>query len=90
MLLTEISFGVYYYYQGKETNLRNKILESDITLHIAKHESELALTLNSAVYNGDTYRVRRLVAAGLDPNNTDYDGRSPLVFIFFYYYVFRL
>ncbi|CAH1424938.1 unnamed protein product [Lactuca virosa] len=63
---------------GKETNLRNKILESDITLHIAKHESELALTLNSAVYNGDSYRVRRLVAAGLDPNNTDYDGRSPL------------
>lgn len=64
--------------QGKETYLRNKILESDVTLHIAKHEAELALRLNSAVYNGDSYRVRRLVAAGLDPNKTDYDGRSPL------------
>ncbi|KAK9078772.1 hypothetical protein SSX86_002830 [Deinandra increscens subsp. villosa] len=64
--------------EGKQTHLRNKILESDLTLHVAKHESELALRLNSAVYNGDLYRVRRLVAAGINPNNTDYNGRSPL------------
>ncbi|KAI3773975.1 hypothetical protein L1987_48515 [Smallanthus sonchifolius] len=64
--------------EGKQTHIRNKILESDLTLHVAKHESELALRLNSAVYNGDLYRVRRLVAAGINPNNTDYDGRSPL------------
>ncbi|KAL8234227.1 hypothetical protein R6Q59_020327 [Mikania micrantha] len=64
--------------EGKETHLCNKILESDLTLHVTKHESELALRLNSAVYNGDLYRVRRLVAAGINPNNTDYDGRSPL------------
>ncbi|GJX99785.1 potassium channel SKOR-like protein [Tanacetum coccineum] len=64
--------------EGKETYLHNKILESDITLHVEKHELELALRLNSAVHNGDFYRVKRLVAAGLDPNKTDYDGRSPL------------
>ncbi|KAI3515768.1 hypothetical protein L1887_14672 [Cichorium endivia] len=64
-----------------------QILESDVTLHIEKHEAELALRLNSAVYNGDSYRMRRLVAAGLDPNKTDYDGRSPLVLIFKYYFI---
>ncbi|KVI04607.1 hypothetical protein Ccrd_017074 [Cynara cardunculus var. scolymus] len=64
--------------EGKETYLRNKILESDITLHIGKHELELALRLNSAVYNDDLYRAKRLVAAGVDPNKTDYDGRMPL------------
>ncbi|KAI3735668.1 hypothetical protein L6452_15176 [Arctium lappa] len=64
--------------EGKETYLRNKILESDITLHIGKHEFESALRLNFAVYNGDLYRARRLVAAGVDPNKTDYDGRMPL------------
>lgn len=56
-------------------------MESDITLHVEKHELEMALRLNSAVYNDDIYRVKRLVAAGVDPNKTDYDGRSPLVLI---------
>ncbi|KAI7753975.1 hypothetical protein M8C21_023121 [Ambrosia artemisiifolia] len=65
--------------EGKQTHIRNKILESDLTLHVAKQESELALRLNSAVYNDDLHRVRRLVAAGINPNNTDYDGRSPLL-----------
>lgn len=64
-------------------------MESDITLQIAKHESELALRLNSAVYNDDLYRVKRLVAAGVDPNKRDYDGRSPLVCILKYYLFFQ-
>lgn len=64
--------------EGKEAYFHNKILESDITLHVEKHELEMALRLNSAVYNGDIYRVKRLVAAGVDPNKTDYYGRSPL------------
>ncbi|XP_076919720.1 potassium channel KOR1-like [Bidens hawaiensis] len=64
--------------EEKQTRLHNKILESDLTLHVAKHEYELALRLNSAVFNGDLYRVKRLVEAGINSNNKDYDGRSPL------------
>nr|GEZ71995.1 potassium channel SKOR-like isoform X4 [Tanacetum cinerariifolium] len=67
--------------EGKETYLRNKILESDVTLHVEKHELKLALRLNYDVYNSDLYCVKRMVAAGLDPNKTDYDGRSPLAAI---------
>lgn len=52
-----------------------------MTLHVAKHEYELALRLNSAVFNGDLYRVKRLVEAGINSNNKDYDGRSPLVLV---------
>lgn len=48
-------------------------------LLVAKHEYELSQRLNCAVYNNDLYRVKCLVAAGINPNNTDYDGRSPLV-----------
>ncbi|KAM3233450.1 hypothetical protein P3L10_018809 [Capsicum annuum] len=44
--------------QGKESNLRMKQLESDIALHIGKHEVELALKLNSAAYHGDLHQLR--------------------------------
>ncbi|GKB95101.1 potassium channel SKOR-like protein isoform X4, partial [Tanacetum coccineum] len=64
--------------EGKETYHHNNILESDITLHVVKDELELALRLNYVVYNGDMYRVKRMVATGLDLNKTEYDGRSPL------------
>ncbi|RVW27522.1 Potassium channel SKOR [Vitis vinifera] len=66
--------------EGKGSNLRNKILESDITLYIGKHEAEVAMRVNCAAYNGDLYQLRRLIEAGADPNKTDYDGRSPLHF----------
>lgn len=64
--------------EGKESDMRKKLLESDIILHIGKHESELAMRVNSAAYNGDLYQLKRLVGAGADPNRRDYDGRSPL------------
>ncbi|KAH9680242.1 Potassium channel SKOR [Citrus sinensis] len=64
--------------EGKESNLRLKQLESDITFHIGKHEAELALRVNSAAYHGDLYQLKGLIRAGADPNKTDYDGRSPL------------
>ncbi|XP_057460218.1 potassium channel SKOR-like isoform X2 [Actinidia eriantha] len=64
--------------EGKESNLRNKLLESDMTLRIGNHECELAMKLNFAAYDGDLYRLKRLITAGADPNWTDYDGRSPL------------
>lgn len=64
--------------EGNESDMRKKLLESDIILHIGKHESELAMRVNSASYNGDLYQLKRLVGAGADPNRTDYDGRSPL------------
>lgn len=64
--------------EGRESSLRSKILESDITLNIAKHESELAMRLNCAAHDGDLYRLSRLIGAGAEPNRTDYDGRSPL------------
>ena len=54
-------------------------MESDITLYIEKRESELAMKVNCAAYDGDSYRVKRLITAGADPNKTDYNGRSPLV-----------
>lgn len=64
--------------EGKESNLRLKQLESDITFHINKQEAELALRVNSAAYYGDLYQLKGLIRAGADPNKTDYDGRSPL------------
>ncbi|KAG7032738.1 Potassium channel SKOR [Cucurbita argyrosperma subsp. argyrosperma] len=64
--------------EGKESNLRVKQLESDISFHIGKQEAELALKVNSAAYHGDLYQLKGLVRAGADPNKTDYDGRSPL------------
>lgn len=65
--------------QGKQPNLQRKILESDVTLYIGQRESDLAMRVNCAVYDGDSYRLKRLIRAGADPNNVDYDGRSPLV-----------
>ncbi|KAF2611545.1 hypothetical protein F2Q70_00009537, partial [Brassica cretica] len=64
--------------EGKESNIRIKQLESDITFHISKQEGELALKLNSAAFYGDLYQLKSLIRAGGDPNKTDYDGRSPL------------
>ncbi|KAH9649314.1 Potassium channel SKOR [Citrus sinensis] len=68
---------------GKESNLRLKQLESDITFHIGKHEAELALRVNSAAYHGDLYQLKGLIRAGADLNKTNYDGRSPLVLVYF-------
>ncbi|XAR55686.1 hypothetical protein NMG60_11035844 [Bertholletia excelsa] len=64
--------------RGKESILQKEIVESDITLHIGKHERELATRLNCAAHDGDLYRLERLIEAGADPNKGDYDGRSPL------------
>ncbi|KAL3512494.1 hypothetical protein ACH5RR_025211 [Cinchona calisaya] len=64
--------------EGKESNIQHIINESKITLHIAKHESELAMKLNCAAHDGDLYRLRHFIGAGADPNMTDYNGRSPL------------
>ncbi|XP_019054974.1 PREDICTED: potassium channel SKOR isoform X2 [Nelumbo nucifera] len=64
--------------EGKESNLRIKQNESDITFHIGKQEAELALRVNNAAYHGDLYQLKGLINAGADPNKTDYDGRSPL------------
>ncbi|CAK7338936.1 unnamed protein product [Dovyalis caffra] len=64
--------------EGKESNLQDKQLESDITFHIGKQEAELALRVNSAAYHGDVYQLKDFIRAGADPNRTDYDGRSPL------------
>ncbi|KAI3813789.1 hypothetical protein L1987_18524 [Smallanthus sonchifolius] len=62
----------------KATEVRMKQLETDITLHIGKHEAELALRVNSAAYYGDLYQLKSLIRAGADPNKKDYDGRTPL------------
>jgi len=65
--------------QLRESNLRLKQLESDISFHIGKQEAELALRVNSAAFHGDLHQLKSLVRAGADLNKTDYDGRSPLV-----------
>ncbi|EPS72922.1 hypothetical protein M569_01827, partial [Genlisea aurea] len=64
--------------EGKESNLRVKQLESEITFHIAKQDSELALRVNSAVYSGNLHQLKTLIRSGADPNKSDYDERSPL------------
>lgn len=64
--------------EGKDANLRNELLESDVILYIEKSESELAMRLNCAAFDGDYYRLKRLIEAGADPNKADYDRRSPL------------
>lgn len=79
MLLALILFVMIFCWQGRTTNLQNKILESDIVLHIGQHESEFTMKLNCAAYYGDLHRLKRLVTAGADTSKTDYDGRSPLV-----------
>ncbi|XP_038989894.1 LOW QUALITY PROTEIN: potassium channel KOR2-like [Phoenix dactylifera] len=64
--------------EGKETDLRIKQLESDITYLIAKQEAELALGVNNAAYHGDLHHLKGLINAGADPSKTDYDGRTAL------------
>ncbi|XP_062118093.1 potassium channel SKOR-like isoform X2 [Humulus lupulus] len=64
--------------EGKDLSIRKKLLESDITIYIGTHELELATRVNCAAYVGDLYRVKRMIEAGADPNNTDYDGRCAL------------
>ncbi|PWA40679.1 STELAR K+ outward rectifier [Artemisia annua] len=64
--------------ESKATDVRMKQLETDITLHIGKHEAELALRVNSSTYYGDLYQLKSLIRAGADPNKKDYDGRTPL------------
>eukprot|EP00268_Persea_americana_P042986 TRINITY_DN4308_c0_g2_i10.p1 TRINITY_DN4308_c0_g2~~TRINITY_DN4308_c0_g2_i10.p1 ORF type:complete len:822 (-),score=136.83 TRINITY_DN4308_c0_g2_i10:122-2587(-) len=64
--------------EGKESKVRIKQLESDITFHVGRQEAELALRVNSAAFYGDLYQLKGLVRAGADPKKTDYDGRSPL------------
>lgn len=64
--------------EGKDTDLRIKQLESDISLRIANQEAELALKVNNATYYGDIYSLKNLIRSGADPNGTDYDGRRAL------------
>ncbi|OIT37659.1 PREDICTED: potassium channel SKOR-like [Nicotiana attenuata] len=64
--------------EGKDSDLRVKQVESDITFHIGKQEAELALKVNNAAYHGDLHQLKGLIRAGADPNKKDYDGRSPL------------
>ncbi|XP_028791312.1 potassium channel SKOR-like, partial [Neltuma alba] len=64
--------------EGKDSGLQHKLLESDFTLTIGNCETELAMRINCAAYEGDLYLLKHWVESGLDPNRTDYDGRSPL------------
>lgn len=68
-------------FQGKESSIRTRILESKLSLHVAKHESEFAVRLNCAAQYGDLHRLKCFVEAGADLNLTDYSGRSALVSI---------
>ncbi|KAI3993212.1 hypothetical protein MKX01_009955, partial [Papaver californicum] len=64
--------------KGKDTDLRIKQMESDITYLIAKQDSELALGVNSAAYHGDLCHLKGLINAGADPSKIDYDGITAL------------
>nr|DAD38510.1 TPA_asm: hypothetical protein HUJ06_012832 [Nelumbo nucifera] len=72
-------YGHYLdFHLEKDTDLRIKQLESDITYFITKQDSELALGVISAAYHGDLNHLKGLINAGADPCKTDYDGRSAL------------
>ncbi|KAB2045551.1 hypothetical protein ES319_D01G169900v1 [Gossypium barbadense] len=77
-VVDQIYFVCHGVLEGKESNLRVKQLESDISFHIGRQEAELALRVNGAAYNGDFYQLKSLIRAGADPNKADYDGRSLL------------
>ncbi|KAM0917953.1 hypothetical protein ACQ4PT_009343 [Festuca glaucescens] len=64
--------------ENNEYGGRVKLLESDITFHIGKQETELTLRVISAAFYGDLHHLKSLIRAGADPKNTDYDRRSPL------------
>ncbi|XP_072969948.1 potassium channel KOR2-like isoform X2 [Typha angustifolia] len=64
--------------KARETDLRIKQMEPDITYLIAKQEAELVLGVNNAAYHGDLYHLKALINAGGDPSKTDYDGRTAL------------
>ncbi|KAF3788037.1 Potassium channel [Nymphaea thermarum] len=64
--------------KGKDTELRIKQLESDISYLILKQEAEMSLGVNSAAYHGDLTTLKRLIGAGADPCKVDYDGRAAL------------
>ncbi|KAF6144698.1 hypothetical protein GIB67_006190 [Kingdonia uniflora] len=61
--------------EGKDSG-RIKQLESNVAL--SKQEIELPLKVNSATHRGDLNQLKGLIRARADPNETDYDGRSPL------------
>ncbi|KAI4339051.1 hypothetical protein MLD38_024035 [Melastoma candidum] len=65
-------------FEGKDSYLCERLMESDIMLYILKHESELAMRLNCAAYDGDLHRLMHLIKSGANPNMSDYNGRSPL------------
>lgn len=54
-------------------------MESDFNLSIGNQETELAMRMNCAAYDGHLDVLKGLIESGVDPNKTDYDGRSPLV-----------
>ena len=65
--------------QSNEYGLRVKQIGPDIKFHIGKQEEELTLRVNTAAFHGELNQLTDLIRAGVDPKNTDYDGRSPLV-----------
>nr|KAJ0217003.1 hypothetical protein LSAT_V11C300126990 [Lactuca sativa] len=67
------SFGEF-----NSSDAHMKQLETDIILHIGKHEAELALRVNSSAFYGDLYQLKSLIRAGADLNKKDYDGRTSL------------
>ncbi|PPD74354.1 hypothetical protein GOBAR_DD28709 [Gossypium barbadense] len=77
-VVDQLYFVCHGVLEGKESNLRVRQLELDISFHIRRQEAELALRMNGAAYNGDFYQLKSLIRAGADPNKTDCDGRSPL------------
>ncbi|KAK4353942.1 hypothetical protein RND71_026136 [Anisodus tanguticus] len=64
--------------EGKDSDLRVKQLETEITFHIGKQEADLSLKGNSTAYHGDLHQLKSLIRAGANPDKKDYDGRSPL------------
>lgn len=66
-------------WQVKDSNLQRKLLVSDFNLTIGNLETEMATRMNCAAHDGHLDLVKRLIGFGVDPNKSDYDGRTPLV-----------
>ncbi|KAJ6387376.1 hypothetical protein OIU78_017153 [Salix suchowensis] len=68
--------------EGKDANLRNQLLESDVTLSIEKSESELAMRrspLHIAASKGYEDISLLLIEQGVDVNISDKFGNTPLL-----------
>ncbi|KAK7358107.1 hypothetical protein VNO77_00028 [Canavalia gladiata] len=62
----------------RDLSLQRKLLEANFNLIIGNLETELVTRMNCASNDGHLDLLKGFIESGADPNQTDYDGRTPL------------